>query len=99
MRKLSKAEAGKLGAAKSKATSERKKQERADKYKKDPARCKKCNNEFEYEDRHKKFCNNSCAASYNNVLREREVKVWICLNCETDHEAINGRIGKYCNTK
>ena len=45
------------------------KQKRIEEYNKDPNFCKQCNNKFLYNERHKTFCNASCAASFNNLKR------------------------------
>lgn len=37
-----------------------------------PAKCKYCEEVFDYEKRHHKFCNRSCAANFNNALRTPE---------------------------
>lgn len=46
-----------------------KRQLRIDAYMKDPTRCKNCNEPLPYEKKRNKFCNNSCAASFNNTGR------------------------------
>lgn len=43
---------------------------RIDEYDLNPNVCKQCNNSLSYSDKHKKFCNNSCAAKYNNTRRK-----------------------------
>lgn len=45
------------------------KDERIKKYLENPNKCKNCGDPLDYEKRHNKFCNNSCAASYNNIKR------------------------------
>lgn len=111
MLKYSKAEAGKLGAEKSKITTALKKKERIDQYSLNPKHCKQCNKVLEYKDRNKTFCNSSCSATFNNLKRtdairknptkykEKRVPVkWNCLNCNKEHTTVAWRIGKYCNT-
>ena len=56
------------------------KEERIRLYEKNPAKCQKCYSSLSYKARHNKFCNRSCAASYNNVSVARNYK--------------NGRYGK-----
>lgn len=34
-----------------------------------PKKCKNCNNPLSYKDKHKKFCNSSCSAKFNNKKR------------------------------
>lgn len=63
-------EAGKLGNLKSQITQQKQKQERINKYNENPVKCKQCGKILSYEERHKKFCNSSCAAIYNNSHRE-----------------------------
>lgn len=43
-------------------------------YNKNPNKCKFCNKSFSYEKRHNKFCNSSCASSFNNKQRSSDVK-------------------------
>lgn len=95
MQKLSKAEAGKLGAEKSKLVTAQAKQIRINSYNENPNTCTNCHNKLSYIDRHKKFCTSSCAAKYNNVRREKISKTWNCLFCNKVH---TGRVGKFCNT-
>lgn len=99
MRKVSKAEAGKLGAEKSKLTNALKKQERIDQYMLNPNSCNQCGNIFDYSNRKKKFCNSSCSATYNNRNRESKIipKTWYCLNCNKEHNTVEWKVGKYCN--
>ena len=66
---MNKSEAGKLGFIKSRETQNKQKQDRINKYNENPIRCKQCGKIFSYEERHKKFCNSSCAAIYNNSHR------------------------------
>ena len=83
--KLSKAEAGKLGALK-KAENTKKR------YEENPKRCKYCDTPIPYEKRFtNKFCNHSCSASYNNLKRGRKTKK--CMNCEKEFYS------KYYNAK
>ena len=52
-----------------------------EKYNSNPKHCKCCNNMIPYEDRHSKsFCNQSCAASFNNKKRKSKI-VKCCKNC------------------
>lgn len=67
--KISKSEAGKLGYLASKKTQEKQKQQRIDEYYKNPSRCLFCDKELDYKHRHNKFCNQSCACTYNNLKR------------------------------
>lgn len=99
MQKVSKAEAGKLGAEKSKLTNALKKQERIDQYMENPNSCKQCGTVFDYSNRTKKFCNSSCSATYNNLRRESRAPsvTWNCLNCGKEHDTVDWRVGKYCD--
>lgn len=105
---MNKSEAGKLGNLKSRITQQKQKQERIDCYNKNPKLCAFCGKALSYNERHKKFCNSSCAASYNNKIRKRKyvVKQTIinkkihyvrdygtCLYCGKPLK----RKGKYCN--
>lgn len=110
MRKYSKAEAGKLGAQKSKITCALKKLERINLYNLNPNSCKHCNKILDYSEKDKKFCSSSCSATFNNLKRtenirknpekynEKRVAVsWTCLYCNTEHTTVAWRVGKYCN--
>ena len=93
---MNKQEAGKLGAAKSRATHVELKKYRVMKYDESPTRCLQCDVSLVYERRKLKFCNSSCAATYNNTgrvknestrlkisnsLRKKEAITNLCLNC------------------
>lgn len=45
---------------------------RVKQYEDNPKLCKCCGKPLSYEDKHKTFCNSSCAASYNNLKRVRK---------------------------
>ena len=67
--------------------------------------CKHCNNEFNQrkvsEKYLKVFCTRSCAASYNNKLKERVCnykKSATCIQCNTDFLYFNSK-GLYCSNK
>jgi hypothetical protein len=71
-------------------------------YNRAPKICGYCAKTLEYKDRHKQFCNSSCAASFNNkgVTRHSKNKniSKICILCEG--EIINhSRNIKYCSSK
>ena len=63
---MNRSEAGKLGAIKSQITQRTQQQQRIDDYNQNPTKCKNCDTSFPYGKRHNKFCNQSCAATYNN---------------------------------
>lgn len=74
MSKMTLSEAGKLGAIKSAQIQKDQKELRIQEYNKNPNKCKFCGQSFPYEKRRNKFCNTSCAASFNNKLRPKEKK-------------------------
>lgn len=45
-------------------------QSRMDKYYLDPKKCLLCSKILDYDKKRNKFCNNSCAASYNNKFKK-----------------------------
>lgn len=90
---ISKSEAGKLGYLASKAKQEENKRKRIEEYYKNPTRCLFCNKELDYKHRHNKFCNKSCAASFNNSLRT-EVK-----HCTVCNKQLKSTQLKYCCKK
>jgi hypothetical protein len=59
-------EAGKLGALKTRQIQIQQVKERIESYNQNPTKCLFCDTSFPYEKRHNKFCNKSCAASFNN---------------------------------
>lgn len=110
MQKYSKAEAGRLGAEKSKITSAQNKQERLRLYNLNPKICKHCQKVLTYAERNKTFCSSSCSATFNNLKRTEDIRkdpknfkekrlpvTWKCLNCNKKHTTVAWRIGKYCN--
>lgn len=68
--KMSKSEAGKLGAIKSMETCKLAKQKRVDEYNTNPRQCLECNVSIMYEKRHNKFCSQSCSAKYTNARKD-----------------------------
>lgn len=88
---ISKSEAGRLGYLASKKTQEKQKQERIDRYHKNPSRCLFCKKELDYKHRHNKFCDQSCAAKYNNSLK---VEIKYCLTC---NKQLKFTQTKYCS--
>lgn len=98
MRKLSKAEAGKLGSEKTKITLQRLKQERIVEYNLNPTVCKGCLSKIGYENRKNVFCSKSCSASFNNKKRTDLVE-WKCLGCGKKHLSLPYKVGKYCGHK
>ena len=71
--KLSKSEAGKLGAVKSVQVCQQQLRDRINSYNLDPKLCLNCSCGLLYEKRHNKFCSKSCSASYNNELRGKTI--------------------------
>jgi hypothetical protein len=67
--KLTKSEAGRLGAEKSKLANAIAKQKRIDDYNSNPKICKWCNNSLTYYKRKNDFCSKSCGATFNNFKR------------------------------
>ncbi len=93
--KLSKSEAGKLGAQASIAGTKKRKDERIEKYYLNPNHCTECDCALVYEKRHKKFCTSSCSASFNNKKRKRPQGIKPCLGCGNEIIAYKS----YCSIK
>jgi len=76
-KKMTRSEAGRLGAEKTK-------QIWLQRYAKQPNHCVFCKEVLPYSKRHNKFCNQSCAASFNNkgVCRNSKKPFNECLNCQ-----------------
>lgn len=89
---MTKSEAGKLGAAASRKIVKEQKNDRIQRYQKNPSKCKLCESALEYNHRTKSFCNSSCAAKYNNQRRTKKTGKH-CIQCKT---APAGK--KYCST-
>jgi len=89
--KMSKSEAGKLGAEKSRIIANQKKNANIAAYDLNPVKCNHCALVFSYDGRFKKFCNASCSASANNVRRVTE-STNTCLHCL----ALIKKTSKYC---
>lgn len=108
---ISKSEAGKLGYLASKAKQEENKQKRIEEYYKNPTRCLFCNKELDYKHRHNKFCNQSCACTYNNLKRynitankiipKKERKIEYCIFCgnELKKDTQHKFCSQDCNSK
>jgi hypothetical protein len=69
MKKHTKSDSGKLGATKSKLIAVEKLQQRIIAYNLNAKKCAQCSSDLEYHQRHQKFCNASCAATFNNFRR------------------------------
>lgn len=96
MRKgLSTSEAGKLGAIASAATCQANKQKRIDTWNANPKCCKFCNKPISYQDRKNDFCNQSCAAAFNNKgVRRHGEPPHPCAKCGNDT-----RNPKFCSNQ
>ena len=92
--KLTLSEAGYLGYLASKEKCEANFQARMDEYNLNPNICKCCGKFLDYEHRHNKFCDQSCAATYNN--RQRKSKIKICKKCGVEYEAFSAN-SYYCD--
>lgn len=72
--KLSKSEAGRLGAIASIDKTQQLYQSRISAYLEAPNCCTECKNILPYNNRKSKFCNRSCSATYNNRGKTRNPK-------------------------
>jgi hypothetical protein len=80
---MNRSEAGALGAQKSRAICARMRQERIEKYERDPTKCAGCEAALPYDKRRGRFCSHSCAAVYNNQGVNRS-KLRICCECDLE---------------
>lgn len=94
--KLSKSEAGKLGAIKSREIKVQQKQERIENYNKNKNECTLCEKHLEYFEKNKKFCSSSCSAKFFNEKRKKNI---LCLNCNNSLGSNRSSKQKYCNHK
>lgn len=98
--KMDKSEAGKKGYAKTQhqlnAYRDEKRRTAREMYELDPKFCPACETHIPYEKRYNKFCNQSCAASYNNrgVVRVETTNPEDCAHCGAIKET---RQNKYCD--
>lgn len=98
MRKgLTHSESGKLGWIASKKTREKKREEKISQYNNSPSVCQECGHTIPYEKRHNKFCNNSCATTYNNkIAPKRRKKEKNCIQCG---KSLSRGAAKYCSSE
>jgi len=104
---LSHSERGRLGAAASNQTKQEQKKLRILNYNQNPTKCQHCFVSFSYAERNKKFCNQSCSATYNNLNRgnksSNNTKYQLspktkshCMNCG---DKLRYSKGKFCSKK
>lgn len=97
---MNRSDAGKKGYEKTKskldAHREKRTREAIEKYEANPNFCPNCGQVIPFEKRRNKFCNQSCAASYNNQgqVRVETVNPIECANCGKVKET---RQNKYCD--
>lgn len=95
MSKMSRSEAGKLGAEKTKLLYQ-------SRYLENPSFCKFCFKELVYNKRHNTFCNRSCSVSYNNygVCRNGNSHgTQFCKQCKVQIFDKNGAERKFCTSE
>ena len=96
---MTRAEAGKLGAQASYATQHEQFIKRREEYYKNPIVCIQCGGPIPYEGlsdvrrKGRKFCSKSCAATYNNLQREKKTYG----SCPVCGQPIKSRYNKYCS--
>lgn len=93
-----------LAQQKTRDYAKKEKQLRIDAYNLSPTKCATCDATFSYEKRKNKFCNHSCAASFNNIgvvrnFNESNNLVSKCKNC-CSKLIFNGKHKNvFCNAK
>ena len=92
--KMSKSQAGKIGAEKSALITAQKKQSNIDNYMTNPKKCGHCLSVLDYVGRYKKFCDSSCSASHNNTKR-----LTVSTNCCPKCNKVIGKKSKYCSVR
>ena len=94
---MTRAEAGRLGAARVRDAAHRAKMERIAAYEQSPSKCGQCGKELPYEKRTRQFCNHSCRASFTNKgVRRHGNEPKPCLNCGTKTKRF---IDKFCSNQ
>ena len=96
---LSCSEAGKLGWLASQKTQQKKKEERVNKYNLNPQRCNYCNKLLSYSEKRKKFCNQKCAAKFNNNDILHRGKIKNKKHCKYCNKELKHYQKKYCSLK
>ena len=96
LQKLSKAEAGKLGAISSAKRGQVRMQKRINAYNLAPKLCLQCKVHLSYDKRKQKFCGHSCRATYTNLANSTTI-VWKCEGCGKETESLPHKAKKYCN--
>ena len=92
-------EAGKLGAIASKETQQKQLQQRIDTYNENPTKCLNCHAVFTYKNRHNKFCNSSCAATYNNKMFPKRFSKHNSKACLFCGKPLSRHNSLYCNNQ
>ena len=95
MNNVTRAEAGKLGWAKSKEIFAKKYQERLDLYLLNPNTCSNCGSPLEYKNRKNTYCSRSCSASQGNRGQNRHGTEKVIRECEYCHYSTTNP--KYCS--
>lgn len=70
------------------------KQKKIDEYEINPKHCIHCNCKLNYFEKHKKYCNSSCSASFNNCQRQGKKRIFSEIALKNIREANNKRKGK-----
>lgn len=91
---ISRSEAGKMGAEKSKIIFALQKKQRIEKYNENKNKCTFCLKDLSYELRNNKFCNRSCSAQFNC---EKKKKFSNCLYCGKVPSGKRRAKQKYCS--
>ena len=98
--KLSKVEAGKLGALASINVIKEKVNKRKDLYYLNPKKCINCNSTITYELKINKFCSKSCSVTYNNNNNHwRGPDRKYSISCQFCGNSIKNEGTIYCSTK
>ncbi len=79
--KLTKSEAGRLGAIRSTQLAHEAKQKRIDDYLRSPHQCSNCKENLPYDKRKAKFCSRSCAAQINNTVSPKRTTTILTITC------------------
>lgn len=93
-KKISPAEAGKIGGANSAISSKIRMNERIVEHNINPTCCKFCNKGLPYLKREQKFCSHSCRAKYQNSKRGKKI-TWTCVGCGKTETVLSHKKKKY----
>lgn len=100
---MDKSEAGKLGYNKTREQLDAARARRAGdarrKHEQEAPTCPHCGTPLPYEKRGSKFCNRSCAASYNNRKSPKRKRTYTPRKCRNCGHPVKSKVARYCSSR